>query len=63
MAALPEAVRVARTERGMSQRQLAARLNVSQPAICRIERGRNVPKLANFAALVSELGLDPREVL
>lgn len=57
------ALRAARLEAGLSQRQLAEHVGVGQPAISRIEAGQNVPTLPHFASLVRALELDPAGVL
>lgn len=62
-ATLPTAIRHARLERGLSQRELAERIGMTQPAICHIERGRSCPTLSHFTALVRTLELDAAAVL
>jgi transcriptional regulator with XRE-family HTH domain len=46
-----------RTHKGVSQSSLARRTGIPQPAISRIESGREVPSLERFQRLVAGLGL------
>ena len=63
MAADPEAsplgtqLKRARAARGVSQSALARRTGVPQPAISRIESGREVPSLERYRRLMAGLGL------
>lgn len=47
-----------RTEHGLSQSVLARQLNMSQPAIARLEAGDHEPSLAMLARLARGLGID-----
>jgi transcriptional regulator with XRE-family HTH domain len=49
-------LRYARRRAGLSQRALAARAGVPQPAIARIERGAVMPRLDTLAALLEATG-------
>lgn len=60
MSELGDLLRSAREERGVSQRALARRSGIGQPAISRIERGGESPSFERFAHLLSCLGLRPR---
>jgi len=51
-------LRHARERAGLSQRALAARARVRQPAISRIESGRQEPTLATLSRLVEACGLE-----
>lgn len=51
-----ELVRSARTRAGLSQRQLALRAGVSQPAVARLESGRHTPSLTTLARLLAACG-------
>lgn len=59
MGKLGELLREARERRGISQRALARRSGIAQPAISRIERGEESPSFERFAYLLSCLGLRP----
>lgn len=49
-------VRRARRRAGLSQRALAARAGVSQPAVARMESGRHNPSLATLTRLLTACG-------
>jgi transcriptional regulator with XRE-family HTH domain len=53
------ALRRERETRGVSQSSLALRTGVPQPAISRIEAGREVPSLERWSRLLAGLGLRP----
>jgi transcriptional regulator with XRE-family HTH domain len=53
------ALRKERETRGVSQSSLALRTGVPQPAISRIEAGREVPSLERWSRLLAGLGLRP----
>jgi transcriptional regulator with XRE-family HTH domain len=57
------AVRSARTKIGLSQAELAEKVDVSMEAISHIERGASVPSLETFASLVTVLGLDVNKLM
>ncbi len=59
MTELGDILREARRTRGVSQRALARRSGIAQPAISRIERGAESPSFERFSVLVSCLGLKP----
>lgn len=50
-----EALRTVREMRGLSQRELAAAVGVSQSAIAQIETGRTQPTLANLKKIAEAL--------
>jgi transcriptional regulator with XRE-family HTH domain len=56
---LGDILRRAREDQGISQRALARRSGIAQPAISRIERGVESPAFERFSYLVSCLGLKP----
>lgn len=58
-----QVLRRERRERGVSQAGLARRTGIPQPAISRIERGREVPSLERLSRLLAGLGLRPMLVL
>ena len=58
-----ERLRAARRARGLSLRELAARLSVSPSLISQIERGRANPSVSTLYALVSELDVSLDELL
>jgi transcriptional regulator with XRE-family HTH domain len=53
-------VRAARQEVGITQKELARRLNISQPVIAVLEAGRQNPTIGQLAAIADALqvGLD-----
>ena len=51
-----ETLREARTAAGLSQRQLARRAGVAQPAIARIEQARVTPRIDTLDHLLSACG-------
>lgn len=53
-------IRMARKERGLSQRQLARMATTSQAAIAAYESGRRSPSLETLARIVRAAGLDLR---
>lgn len=57
---LGEKIKVAREKKGLSQRQVAEQVGVSQPAYFEWERGDSVPSWARMKALaqILELSLD-----
>ena len=52
-----------RRERGLTQRQLAETLLVSDKAVSRWETGRGLPDVENLAALADALGVSVAELL
>lgn len=60
--AIGERICVARSERCISQRELAEAIGCTAPYICAIERGEKVPSLGNFIAIASALKV-PTDVL
>jgi len=51
-------LRLARRRAGLSQRGLAQRAGVPQPAIARIESGRSSPRVDTLDRLLSACGMD-----
>ena len=62
-----ESLRIARKSRGMSQRELGARVGLTQAQISRIEGGRVDPRLSSAVELARGLGVEvmlvPRRVV
>jgi transcriptional regulator with XRE-family HTH domain len=50
------ALRYARRRAGLTQRELAARAGVPQPAVARIERGTMSPRIATLERLLAATG-------
>lgn len=50
-----DTIRALRTERGLTQEQIAGRVNVSAPAVSKWERGEAFPDVALIPALAAEL--------
>ena len=53
-------VNQARRAAGLTQRELAARSGIPQPAIARIERGRQVPRYDTLLRLLDACGFELR---
>lgn len=51
-------IRAARTEAGLTQRQLAERLNTTQSAISRWESGNDVPRLDTLGDVLRACGIE-----
>lgn len=60
---LGRAIQVARTELGLSRRDLAARTGVSYTYLADIENGRRRPSSAPLLAISRALGMSPSELL
>lgn len=52
-------IRAARSEAGLTQAQLGARLGTGETNVSRWERGKVMPGLDNLVALAAELGCEP----
>jgi transcriptional regulator with XRE-family HTH domain len=61
--ALGRAIQVARTELGLSRRDLAARTGVSYTYLADIENGRRRPSSSPLLAISRALGMSPSELL
>ena len=53
-------IKLARLQRGLSQRDLARRSATSQPTIAAYEAGRKDPSLSTLTRILRAAGLDPR---
>ena len=56
-------IKTCRIEKGMTQRELASRLNVTDKAISRWERGVGFPDIHLLKSLAEALGISPAEIL
>ncbi len=56
-------IRRLRTERGLTQKQLAERINVSDKAVSKWERGNGCPDVSLLTALADVLGTDTQALL
>ncbi|WP_418667673.1 helix-turn-helix domain-containing protein [Allofournierella sp.] len=56
-------IRALRLEKGLTQKQLADRLHLSDRTVSKWERGAGCPDLSLFGALAGELGVDPGRLL
>ena len=56
-------IRQRRQDKRYSQPQLAARLNLSQGHLSRVERGLTPASIAEFVAVAAALGVDPAAAL
>ncbi|HYG72060.1 MAG TPA: helix-turn-helix transcriptional regulator [Actinomycetota bacterium] len=61
--ALGRAIKVIRTEQGLSRKELAARAGVSYPYVADIETGRGRPSSSALLAIAEALALSPSELL
>lgn len=57
--AFGRAVRRLRQERGMTQAELAVRLNLGRTSITNLEKGQQSPPLSMLPDIASALGVDP----
>ena len=55
----PSSLAVLRADAGMTQKELAERVGVSQSQIADWERGRNLPSVQSCVRLARALGVDP----
>lgn len=56
--ALASCLRQRRLEAGVTQRELGERIGFAQPAIARIESGRQLPTIATLQRMATALGCD-----
>jgi transcriptional regulator with XRE-family HTH domain len=61
--ALGRAIKVARTEQGLSRKELAQRAEVSYPYVADIETGRGRPSSTALLQIAKALGMAPSELL
>ena len=61
--ALGRAIKVARTEQGLSRKELAQRAEVSYPYVADIESGRGRPSSTALLQIAKALGMAPSELL
>lgn len=52
-----ERIKTAREKKGLSQRALADKLAITQPAIVQFEKGYKIPNTVMMNALADELGV------
>lgn len=60
---LGEKIREQRKQAGLSQEQLAEKLNVSRQAITKWETDKGIPDVANLIAISDEFGLSLDELI
>ena len=60
---LGEKIKERRKQAGLSQEQLAERLNVSRQAITKWETNKGIPDIANLIAISDEFGLSLDELI
>ena len=60
---LGEKIKECRKQAGLSQEQLAERLNVSRQAITKWETNKGIPDIANLIAISDEFGLSLDELI
>lgn len=61
--AFGQAVRHLRQGRGMTQAELAARLNLGRTSITNLEKGQQSPPLSMLPEIASALGVDPLRLI
>ena len=61
--AFGRAVRQLRQERGMTQAELAARLDLGRTSITNLEKGHQSPPLSMLPDIASALGVDPMRLI
>jgi len=60
---IPAAVRLARLDAGLSQRELAERAGTSRAWVAAVERGACVPSVGRLLDLARALGVTPQYLL
>jgi transcriptional regulator with XRE-family HTH domain len=60
---LARTIQKIRTERHITQEQLAERLNVSQSWLARIETGREIPNLRRLQQIARALGVTVKDLI
>jgi transcriptional regulator with XRE-family HTH domain len=61
--AFGRAVRQLRQQRGMTQAELAARLDLGRTSITNLEKGQQSPPLSMLPEIASALGIDPLDLI
>lgn len=61
--AFARAIKAARQRQGMTQLELAKRLDVSLDHVSKLERAKYMPSIATAAIFIRELGLDANELI
>ena len=61
--ALGRAIKVARTELGLSRKELAAKARISYPYVADIESGRGRPSSSALLAIARALGMSPSTLM
>jgi transcriptional regulator with XRE-family HTH domain len=51
-------LKCAREEKGLKQKRVSGLIGITSSALCRIERGYNLPKVSTLKKLCEHLGLD-----
>ena len=62
-AALCEAITVARKDAGLSQMEMAAKLNCHQSMIARVESGQRRIDVIELIIIARAIGVDPYEII
>ena len=58
-----KAIREARTKANLKQRELAAKLSVSEAMVCQWETGKRIPKKETIEKIAKGLGISPFELI
>ncbi|WP_238884569.1 helix-turn-helix domain-containing protein [Clostridium sp. YIM B02551] len=58
-----ENIKRLRTEKGLTQKELAEKCNISLSALNKYERGERVPKIENISSIASALGVNSHEIV
>lgn len=56
-------LRTLRTDRGVTQVEMADRLGVTHSAYCQVESGRNAPTLTTVEKIATALGVNAEDLL
>lgn len=59
----PERLQLERRERGLSQKDLAARAGITPATVCRLERGHHRPMPSTLRRLAEAMELKPQALL
>lgn len=63
MDAFATELKIKREQRGITQRELAEKMNSARSLISFLENGKNMPSLQTFFVLAETLEIDPKEFL
>ncbi len=58
-----ERIKEARKKLGLTQKELAARMNTAETLICEYERGTRVPKYSTITRIAAAMGISPYAII